>query len=98
MLSAFGQKGLPAEQVAEAACEELLTHHLTEAAIDPFLADQMVLPMALAEGQSRATTSQVTQHLLTNIWVVQQFLSRDISVQGQLGERGTVVVKGGTHD
>ena len=96
--TAYGQKGLPAEQVAEAACEELLDHHNSETPVDPYLADQMILPMAMAEGESQAMTSQVTQHLLTNVWVVQQFLSRDISVQGRLGARGTVVVKGGTYD
>jgi RNA 3'-terminal phosphate cyclase (ATP) len=96
--TAFGQKGLPAEQVAEAVCEELVTHHGSGAAVDPFLADQMILPMALAEGESRAMTSRVTQHLLTNVWVVQRFLARDISVHGPLGARGTIVVKGGEHD
>jgi RNA 3'-terminal phosphate cyclase len=89
---------LPAEQVAETACEAFMAHHHSKAAIDPFLADQMILPMSLAEGESRATASQITQHLMTNIWVVQQFLSRDISVQGRLGEQGTIVVQGGDHD
>jgi RNA 3'-terminal phosphate cyclase (ATP) len=96
--TAYGQKGLPAEQVAEAACRELLEYHDSEAPVDPYLADQMVLPMAMTEGESQVTTSQVTQHLLTNVWVVQQFLSRDISVQGTLGARGIVVVKGDTYD
>lgn len=96
--TAYGQKGLPAEQVAEAACKELLDHHDSKAPVDPYLADQMILPTAMTEGESQVTTSRVTQHLLTNVWVVQQFLSRDISVQGELGARGIVVVKGGTYD
>jgi RNA 3'-terminal phosphate cyclase (ATP) len=96
--TAYGQKGLPAEQVAEAACEELLEYHDSEAPVDPYLADQMILPMAMTEGESQVTTSRVTQHLLTNVWVVQQFLSLDISIQGELGARGIVVAKGGTYD
>jgi RNA 3'-terminal phosphate cyclase (ATP) len=96
--TALGRKGLPAEQVAQAACDDLLVYHNSGAAIDPFLADQVILPMALAEGESRATTSRVTEHLLTNVWVVQQFLPRDISVQGQMGSQGTIVVKGGEYD
>jgi RNA 3'-terminal phosphate cyclase (ATP) len=93
--TAYGQKGLPAEQVAEAVCEQILEHHLSEAATDPYLSDQMILPMAMAEGESQVITSQITQHLLTNIWVVRRFLSRDISVQGEAGAQGTVVVRGG---
>jgi RNA 3'-terminal phosphate cyclase (ATP) len=96
--TAYGQRGLPAEQVAETACEKLLAHHRSEAPVDPYLADQLILPMALADGESQAITSKVTQHLLTNVWVVQHFLSRDISVQGELGARGTIIVRGGAYD
>jgi RNA 3'-terminal phosphate cyclase (ATP) len=84
--------------VAQAACDDLLTYHSSKAPVDPFLADQVILPMALAEGESRAITSRVTEHLLTNIWVVQQFLPQNISVQGQMGSQGIIVVKGGEYD
>jgi len=88
----YGRKGLPSERVAEAACEELLAHHCSGAPVDPHLTDQLVLPMALAEGESQVRTSQVSQHLLTNVWVVQKFLARDIRVEGEPGIPGTLVV------
>jgi RNA 3'-terminal phosphate cyclase (ATP) len=78
--------------VAEAACEDLLAHHRTGAPADPHLADQLVLPMALAEGESRVSTSHISQHLLTNVWVVRRFLIRDVRVEGELGAPGTLVV------
>jgi len=78
--------------VAEAACEELLAHHRSGAPVDPYLTDQLVLPMALAEGASQVRTSQVSQHLLTNAWVVRKFLARDIRVEGEPGTPGTLVV------
>ncbi len=87
--TAYGRRGLPAERVAEAAVEELLAHHRADAPVDPHLADQLVLPLALAEGESQIRTSRVSQHLLTNIWVVQHFLEREIQVEG-----GTVTVVG----
>lgn len=90
--AAYGEKGLPAERVAEVACEELLTHHRSNAPADPYLADQLVLPMALAEGRSQVSTWQVSQHLLTHTWVVQQFLARDVQVEGELGGPGTLSV------
>jgi len=90
--TAYGRKGLPSERVAEAACEELLAHHRSGAPVDPYLTDQLVLPMALAEGASQVRTSQVSQHLLTNAWVVRKFLARDIRVEGEPGTPGTLVV------
>jgi len=96
--TAYGRKGLPAERVAEAACEDLLAHHRSGAPADPHLADQLVLPMALAAGESRVITSRVSQHLLTNVWVVRQFLARELHVEGEPGAPGTLVVMGEGHD
>jgi RNA 3'-terminal phosphate cyclase (ATP) len=92
--TAYGRKGLPAEHVAEAACEDLLAHHRSGAPVDPHLADQLVLPMALGEGESRLVTSEITQHLLTNVWAVRQFLDRHLTVEGERGGPGTLVVQG----
>jgi len=89
--TAYGRKGLPAERVAEAACEDLLAHHRSDTPADPHLADQLVLPMALAAGESRVITSQVSQHLLTNAWVVRQFLARELRIDGEPGAPGTLV-------
>ncbi|MBU0705419.1 MAG: RNA 3'-phosphate cyclase, partial [Chloroflexi bacterium] len=90
--TAYGRQGLPAERVAETACEELLVHHRSSAPADPYLADQLVLPLALAEGESRLVTSRVSQHLLTNVWVVRQFLARELTVEGEAGSPGALVV------
>ena len=92
--TAYGRKGLPAEQVAEAACKELVHHHRTGAPVDPHLADQLVIPMALAKGESRLYTSSVTRHLLTNAWVVRHFLDCELQVEGAEGRPGTLVVEG----
>lgn len=96
--SAYGRKGLPAERVAEAACGELLRHHQSGAPVDPHLADQLVVPMAVSEGESRLITSEITPHLLTNVWVVGRFLDRRMSVAGAPGEPGTLVVQGERDD
>jgi RNA 3'-terminal phosphate cyclase (ATP) len=91
--TAYGRKGVPAEHVAEAACEELLDHFHSGAPVDPYLADQLVLPAALAEGESRLTTSRVSQHLLTSIGIVREFISRGLRVEGEPGEPGTLTVQ-----
>ncbi len=92
--SAYGRKGVPSEHVAEEACRELLTHHERGAPVDPHLADQILLPMALAAGTSRLITSAVTGHLLTNLTVIQAFLPVQATVEGEIGHPGSVVLTG----
>lgn len=88
----YGRIRYPAEKVADDAVESFEAHHVTKAALDPHLADQVLLPLALASGPSRYTTSQVTRHLLTNGWVIQQFLEREIHIKGQEGAPGEVSI------
>jgi RNA 3'-terminal phosphate cyclase len=57
---------------------------------DPFLADQVVPFMALAKGNSSITTIRITEHLLTNLWVIQHFLDVTISREGEIGTKGRV--------
>ncbi|MBN1812047.1 MAG: RNA 3'-phosphate cyclase [Anaerolineae bacterium] len=96
--TAYGSKGLPAERVAETACESLLTHHRSGSPADPHLADQLALPMVLAQGESRIVTSQVSRHLLTNAWVIGQFLTQVLEITGKQGASGTIIAKGTRHD
>ncbi len=90
--TALGAKGKPSEQVADEACHALLTHHATEAPVDPHLADQLLLPLALAGGPSVFRTSAATDHLLTNAHVIQRFLPVRIAVAGEVGDVATVTV------
>jgi RNA 3'-terminal phosphate cyclase (ATP) len=92
--TSLGRKGKPAERVAEQACIEFLRYYESGAALDQHLADQLILPMALAEGQSSLTTCRITQHLLTNIWVVEQFLKTRFRVEGEEGKQGKVTIGG----
>ena len=92
--SALGARGKRAEKVADEAVNELFSYLRTGDAVDPYLADQLILYMALARGRSSFTTSQISRHLLTNVWVVEQFLPVKFQVEGKLGEPGSVRVEG----
>lgn len=92
--SALGERGKPAERVAEEAAGGLCDFLKTEAACDPHLADQLILPMALARGTSRLTTSRVTPHLLTTLQIVQQVLGCPVQVGGEEGSAGHVTIQG----
>lgn len=88
--SALGARGKPAEQVADEVAEAYLAFLKSRAALDPHLADQILLYLALARGPSRFTTEAVTSHLLTNIWAIEQFLGSKFEVRGNLGEPGEI--------
>jgi RNA 3'-terminal phosphate cyclase (ATP) len=90
--TAYGRKGLPSERVADSACHDLVAYHRSNAATDLHLADQLVLPTVLAKEPSRWTTCRVTQHLLTNAWVVRQFLDIPINITGDKNEPGEIVI------
>jgi RNA 3'-terminal phosphate cyclase (ATP) len=86
----LGERGKPAEKVADEAVDSLLAFLRTDGAVDEYLADQLLLPLSLADGSSEFRTARVTQHLLTNATVLQAFLRVEIGIQGNLGEPGTV--------
>lgn len=92
--SALGERGKPAEQVADEAVEAFTTYWQTDAPVDRHLADQLVLFMALANGRSVIRTSALSQHAITHIWVVEQFLPVRFEVKGGLGEVATITVEG----
>jgi RNA 3'-terminal phosphate cyclase (ATP) len=91
---ALGAISKRAEEVADEACRALFEYKDTNGALDPHLADQIIPYAAFGRGTSEFTTSRVTQHLLTNIWVVKQFLDIDIEVEGKEGEAGKIRVQG----
>jgi len=92
--AAHGRKGLPSEHVAEAACQNLLSFHRAGAPVEPHLADQLALPMALAAGTSRMAVSSITNHLLTNLAVIRHFVPAQAQVGGARGTPGTVTIRG----
>ncbi len=71
--TAFGQKGVSAEKVAESAAHEALAYLTSPVAVGQHLADQLLLPMALSGGGS-FTTSNLNLHARTNIEVIARFL------------------------
>lgn len=79
--SSLGAIGKKAEEVAEEACREFFDFIEIKGAVDPHLADQLILYMSVGKGESSFTTSRITQHLLTNIWVIKQFMPVEIKIE-----------------
>lgn len=91
--SAMGSRGLRIESLAQLAFEELNDWMATPSTVDPFLADQMLLPLVLAEGESAFTVSRLTQRFLTCVWVVKQFTPIHITIRGPENGPGSVTIK-----
>jgi RNA 3'-phosphate cyclase len=80
----LGKLGKRAEDVGREAALELLKEQKTEACLDKHLSDQILPYLALAPGKSRITTSGITKHAQTNIWVIEKFIDRKFKIDGNL--------------
>jgi RNA 3'-terminal phosphate cyclase (ATP) len=76
----FGERGVSAETVAKTACDEALDYIASNAAVGLHLADQLLLPLALAS-RGRFTMPAPTQHFTTNAAVIKKFLAVGIRVE-----------------
>ena len=80
----FGEKGVPAERVAEAVAQEAKDYLDAGVPVGRRLADQLLLPLALAGG-GRFLTLPLSSHARTNIAVIKKFLNIKITVSEQYG-------------
>lgn len=79
VFTGFGQHRVPAEAVAAKAVDAAGRYLASDAAVGEHLADQLLLPMALAGGGSFRTLP-LSGHTRTNIDVVRTFCDVEISV------------------
>lgn len=89
----IGELGKRAEAVGTEAAMRFLDSTLAQATVDPFLADMLVLPLALSKGKSRYRVARVTQHLLTNLHIVSEIVRCKYSIE-QRGASYVVVIEG----
>lgn len=73
VITAFGKRGLPAEDVATDAVAQARTYLESSAPVGPHLADQLLLPLALAGGGVFCTVAP-TRHFTTNCEIIKRFM------------------------
>jgi RNA 3'-terminal phosphate cyclase (ATP) len=88
----LGSLGKPAERVADEVVDAFLVFLDTGAAVDQYLADQLLTPLCLADGPSDLYTSQITSHLLTNAAVIKTFMTVQITITGEIGQPGYIQI------
>ncbi|MBI4824780.1 MAG: RNA 3'-phosphate cyclase [Nitrospirae bacterium] len=91
--SALGQRGKRAETVGQETAEKFLDYYRTGSCLDPHMADQLIPYLALIKDTIGFTTSKVTGHLLTNLWVTEKFLGIKYEIEGEKGSPGTVIIR-----
>lgn len=79
IVSGFGRKGVPAEQIAADTADQAAAFLAADVPVGAHLADQLLVPMALAGGGLFRTVAP-TAHATTNADVIRQFLDVTIRI------------------
>jgi RNA 3'-terminal phosphate cyclase (ATP) len=87
VFSHVGQHGLRAERLAETAVNDAMRYLDANVPVGDCLADQLLLPLALAGGGAYRTLG-LTQHAETNIEVIRMFL--DVTIRAEASEADAV--------
>src|SRR6266705_58457 len=90
----LGERGRPSEVVGEDAARKLSEELGSGAFLDRHMGDMIVPYMALAEGVSDASVSQVTLHTLTNVKVAEQVAGVHFDLLLDVGMAGRLRVTG----
>ena len=77
IVTGFGQLGVSAQSIGKQAATRMMGYLTSSAFAGPFLADQLLLPIALA-GSGRFTTVTPTTHTETSANIIRRFLDVDI--------------------
>jgi RNA 3'-terminal phosphate cyclase (ATP) len=92
IFTGFGERGVSAELVAQGVAREALAYLTAEVPVGEHLADQLLLPMALAGGGSFRTV-EPSSHTRTQAVVIREFLGVKTQML-QLAERAWEVTVG----
>jgi RNA 3'-terminal phosphate cyclase (ATP) len=84
VFTGFGEKTVPARKVAARAAGLVRTYLEAGVPVGPYLADQLLVPLAMA-GEGAFRTVEPTRHMRTNMEIVKQFLDVDIALE-ELGK------------
>lgn len=79
-----GAPGRTSEEIGQTVAENLLADLATGATVDRYLADQLIFYAALADGVSQYRIPRLTEHVETNLWLVETVLGARTEVDKNL--------------
>ena len=80
LIAHYGERALSSEQVVQRVVSDLRAYQISGAPVGPHLADQLMIPMAIAKG-GKFNTTEITEHTRTNAQVIEMFLPVKFSIQ-----------------
>jgi RNA 3'-terminal phosphate cyclase (ATP) len=92
VFTGYGQRGLPAEEVAEGVVKQIKRYLAATVPVGEHLADQLLLPFALA-GSGVFLTLSPSRHTRTNIMVIEAFLEVTVECKAAGEDRCLIQVK-----
>ncbi|QTA81999.1 RNA 3'-terminal phosphate cyclase [Desulfonema limicola] len=92
VITGFGQKGITAEKVAGKAVKAAKEYLEADIPVGSYLADQLLIPMALAGG-GRFLTLVPSSHTLTNAEILKRFLDINILISQRDNKRWEIEIK-----
>jgi RNA 3'-terminal phosphate cyclase (ATP) len=79
VFTGFGEKGVCAEKVAKRAVKSVEEYLAVNVPVGRYLADQLLVPMALA-GEGKFRTLSPTKHTTTNAEGIKKFIDVEIAL------------------
>jgi RNA 3'-terminal phosphate cyclase (ATP) len=76
----IGKINKSAEYVGKEASTKFLINYNKKVAVDQYLADMLVIPASLANGRSRYLIGEVTEHLMTNLYIISKIVGCRYSI------------------
>jgi len=97
LFTSFGEKGRPAEAVAEKCVKQVRRYLKGDVPVGEYLADQLILPLAIGAGRGTGggqfRTLSLSSHSTTHLDVVQRFLDIQVDVEEKVRDEAIVSIR-----
>ena len=80
-VDAIGELHKMSEAVGKEAAEKLLAELSVKPTVDVYLADMLIPYMALAHGKSTFLVRKISEHIESNIWLMEKMLNVEFNIQ-----------------
>ncbi len=83
--SLIGEKGLPSEKIGKISSKNLIEQIKSNATLDIFALDQIMPYLLLSDYSSSLSVKKLSNHSLTNIWLINKFVDRETNIVNKNG-------------
>jgi len=94
VFTGFGEKGVASEAVATRVVEEVRRYLAAGVPVGRYLADQLLIPIALA-GKGGFQTLALSRHTITNIAVISEFLDVQVRTEEHAKDKWEIAIEKG---